>query len=412
MKRFLVFVTCFLACLPLAWATFAADYRLGSGDRLNIRAVIWNEETRTFDPWSVISGEYTVQPDGALSIPIAGSVSAAGLTLSELSRAIGAGLQAEGGIVDVPTIAAEILTFRPFYILGDVARPGEYPAAPGLTAMRALAVAGGGSGHDAEISDPAVELRDAGTLRELRSRLSRARARETRLEAEIAGAEEVSFSKSILHPDGEEALAAIQGAEIAIFDARQAAMNRELAALNELDDLLSNEAEALDSKLNGQQEQIRLALDTVEKVTSMVDRGIAPATRLTDAQRRLIDLESKETDLQSELYRARQRISENQRDIVALQANRAIEATIELQKVQAELEELMTRYKVQERLIAARGTAMDLTDLTETVTTFSVLRVDGEGQSIAMEVSPTEAIEPGDVLTVRTTLSEPALVSQ
>lgn len=107
------------------------EYRLGSGDRL--RLIVFGEDT--------LSGEYTVDGSGAVSLPLIGEVRAGGLSLREFQRAVEASLR-EGYLND-PRVSAEVMNFRPFYIMGEVRDPGEYPFTSGLTVVNAVATAGG-----------------------------------------------------------------------------------------------------------------------------------------------------------------------------------------------------------------------------------------------------------------------------
>lgn len=107
------------------------EYRLGSGDRL--RLIVFGEDT--------LSGEYMVDGSGAVSLPLIGEVRAGGLTLREFQRAVEASLR-EGYLND-PRVSAEVMNFRPFYIMGEVREPGEYPFTSGLTVVNAVATAGG-----------------------------------------------------------------------------------------------------------------------------------------------------------------------------------------------------------------------------------------------------------------------------
>lgn len=108
-----------------------SEYRLGSGDRM--RVIVFGEDT--------LSGEYTVDGSGAVSLPLIGEVRAGGLTLREFQRAVEASLR-EGYLND-PRVSAEVMNFRPFYIMGEVREPGEYPFTSGLTVVNAVATAGG-----------------------------------------------------------------------------------------------------------------------------------------------------------------------------------------------------------------------------------------------------------------------------
>ncbi len=107
------------------------EYKLGTGDK--VRVLIFNEPT--------LSGEFAVNSGGALSLPLIGDVVAAGKTTSALKSQIEAGL-ANGYLRD-PKVSIDVLSFRPFYILGEVSKPGEYPFSSGLTILNAVATAEG-----------------------------------------------------------------------------------------------------------------------------------------------------------------------------------------------------------------------------------------------------------------------------
>ena len=75
------------------------------------------------------------------SLPLVGGVEARGLTTAQLSNAIAGRLKA--GFVRDPSVAVEIETYRPFFVLGEVTFPGQYPYVPNMTVENAIAIAGG-----------------------------------------------------------------------------------------------------------------------------------------------------------------------------------------------------------------------------------------------------------------------------
>jgi polysaccharide export outer membrane protein len=115
----------------IAAADRPGAFTLGPGDK--IRVTVFGEQA--------VNGEYTIGPDGAVSFPLIGAVAARGLTIAQLQAAITSKLAA-GYILD-PRVAIDVLVFRPFYILGEVNRPGQYPYAEGLSVAQAVATAGG-----------------------------------------------------------------------------------------------------------------------------------------------------------------------------------------------------------------------------------------------------------------------------
>lgn len=107
------------------------DYVLGSGDK--IRLIVFGE--------TALSGEFVVAGSGDVSLPLVGQVRAATLTVSAFRESVREALMA--GYLKDPKVSVEVATYRPFYILGEVARPGEYPYTSGLNVLNAIATAGG-----------------------------------------------------------------------------------------------------------------------------------------------------------------------------------------------------------------------------------------------------------------------------
>jgi polysaccharide export outer membrane protein len=112
-------------------AAAAGNYVLGPNDRIRLK--VYGEAD--------ISGEYEIDSNGQVSIPLAGHIGAAGLTTKQLERSITAALAK--GIVRDPRVNVEVALYRPYYILGEVKKGGEYPYRLGLTVMDAVASAGG-----------------------------------------------------------------------------------------------------------------------------------------------------------------------------------------------------------------------------------------------------------------------------
>jgi polysaccharide biosynthesis/export protein len=120
-----------LASLPPLPASADGPYTLGAGDRLRLQ-VFGQEE---------LSQEYLVSDSGMITVPLIGSVEAEGKTLSALEGAV-AGKLRNGILVD-PNVTAEIISYRPFFILGETKAPGQYPYVPRMTVLSAVSMSGG-----------------------------------------------------------------------------------------------------------------------------------------------------------------------------------------------------------------------------------------------------------------------------
>lgn len=117
---------------PVVGPDSRAGMRLQAGDKLKI--TVYNEDKLT--------GEYEIDSSGALSLPLAGTVQAEGLTRPELEQLLSKKLSASRYLKN-PKVTVDVANFRPFYVLGEVERPGEFPYRSGLNVMGAIAVAGG-----------------------------------------------------------------------------------------------------------------------------------------------------------------------------------------------------------------------------------------------------------------------------
>jgi len=107
------------------------SYTLDSGDRL--RVVVFGQEG--------LSASYSVDTAGRITMPLIGAVNARGMTPAGLQLAIAAKLK--NGFVREPHVAVEVEIYRPFFILGEVTLPGQYPYVPNMTVETAVAIAGG-----------------------------------------------------------------------------------------------------------------------------------------------------------------------------------------------------------------------------------------------------------------------------
>ena len=145
------------------------EYRLGPGDRIKV-AVFGRSD---------LSGIYTIRNSGALSLPIAGEISASNLTLNELETEIGDQysvlMKSESGPDQTINVNIEIVEHRPFYIMGDVSRPGSYEYQNRLTVVRAIAIAGGYAS-----SSPDARVNETGARSDSAEEKERAKVRITR----------------------------------------------------------------------------------------------------------------------------------------------------------------------------------------------------------------------------------------
>ncbi len=119
------------ASIPAGPAGADVNYKLGTGDKLRI--IVFGETS--------LSGEFVISDSGEVAFPLIGNVHAAGLTVEQFQEGLRTRLS--DGYLRDPRVSAEVENYRPFYILGEVQKPGEYPYTTGLTVLNAVATAGG-----------------------------------------------------------------------------------------------------------------------------------------------------------------------------------------------------------------------------------------------------------------------------
>lgn len=128
----------------------AGAYRLGPGDR--VRVVVFGLDAAT--------GSYAVSDGGVIALPLVGTIPANGRTVDQMQADIvAAAVQRQ--LLRQPSVSVQVETYRPFFILGEVAKPGQYPFVPGMTVTTAVSIAGGYTFRAAK--DRAVVTRPTGT---------------------------------------------------------------------------------------------------------------------------------------------------------------------------------------------------------------------------------------------------------
>lgn len=145
---------------PVAANAVESDqqYRLGVGDKLRV----------TVFGHKALSGDYVVSGNGEVVLPLIRGVRASGLTTGQLTDAIVSRLRPD--YLVNPRVTIALLDYRPFYILGEVRKPGDYPYVEGMTVLNAVALAGGFAPH-AKRDKVVIERGNGPTRKKLKARV-------------------------------------------------------------------------------------------------------------------------------------------------------------------------------------------------------------------------------------------------
>jgi len=127
------------------------SYRLGTGDK--VRVIVFGEDD--------LGGEFQIDSSGFVRLPLVGEVRAQGLTVQVLEDRIEAALGS--GYLQRPRVNVEVTDYRPFYIIGEVNKPGQYPYVNDMSAPNAIALAGG---YTEKAADSFLYVRRNGSTKE------------------------------------------------------------------------------------------------------------------------------------------------------------------------------------------------------------------------------------------------------
>lgn len=380
--------------LLLAPPLRAEDYVLGPLDVLMVRVGHWDLTEGVYVPWEGLGGEYAVGPDGTLSLPIAGTVPAAGRRLDDTAAAIAEALRTRVASRDEVQVAVEIARYRPVYVLGAVRTPGAYPFQPGLTVLQAIGLAGGMSQAGVEFQrNERSALASLGNYEVINLGLLQALATEARLEAESDGRDGVETPPELAQaPLGEELMAR----EREIFAARRATLDSALAQIDELEALLERQIAQLADQTALRERQLELADEELANITDLVERGLTTAARRIELDSRVADQEIRLLELGTARLNAEQRLNEARRERSDLVNARAREVAEELLDARARIAELRIRMRTEAALYAEATQYEDGYVRLEGIGA-PVLELTRDGAAPVV-VDRADTLRPGDVL--------------
>src|SRR4051794_20383862 len=279
------------ACLAVAvsvqalHASVLNEYRLGTGDLIEITALGTPELQR----------KAAVEPNGEIVLPLVGRTKAAGMTISALQTRLREMLRTqvvrrrtEDGreypvIVNSEEIVVSIAQYRPIYVNGDVAKPGEHTFRPGMTVRQALALAGGYDVMRFRAKDPFLESADLQSeYSSLWTDFAKEQVHILRLRAELADQTELDLSETTQTPVAPSIVSEIKRIALTQLAARNNTYHNHRRHLL---DAITQEGQRI-STLNGQlaTERESAEADAVEFQRSKqnAQKGVIPASRLAE----------------------------------------------------------------------------------------------------------------------------------
>jgi protein involved in polysaccharide export with SLBB domain len=390
-----------------ARSAVAEEYRLGIADRVKIKVQEWPD----------LGGEYGVTADGFVSLPLIGNIKAVGLRLDDLAREISNRLQRRGEGEERPFSAVEIAQYRPFSILGDVQRPGQYPYRPGLTVLEAVGIAGGY--YRPEIGLLRID-RDVATARgELRTLLlkqNRLLAREARLTATLARREDLPLPSEFTDQKDNPAISTIMASERVALALDLETTRSDEQALEKVTSLYKHEIESLDGQLDALRQEREAINDQLKQLRALSARGLALAPTMFTLERAFAQVANEQMNVGSAIVRANESITLAEQQARERSLRRSRDNEKELEQTKDELAEVRGRIRTEgdlltEAQISAPAEARERLAERAQQSSFVLIRKDGETtrEIVADELTP---VLPDDVIKVPMIRGGPINLSQ
>ncbi len=401
--RLFIHALCVGLMLMATSASMAADgYRLDAMDKLRIRVAEWQSAEGAVRDWATISGDYSVNPAGEVSLPFVGELGVRGKTTTEVATAIAAGLQQKLGLPDRPEASVEIAEYRPVFLAGDVQTPGKYPYAPGLTVLKAMSLAGGVRRADSGQGGVRDFIQAQGNYDVLIAQRNGLLARRARLIAEAENKDQIDFPPELNKTDVGRKLMAD---ETALKEARENRLRLQLTALDDLKKLLQSEIESLSKKIVTQNRQVELSKDELKSISGLAEKGLVVNQRIMSLERTSAELEGKVLDLETASLRAKQDISKATQDATKLQNDRDTEVAQSRQQTEADLEEMgfkvgMYSGLMTEAMTRAPDAARTANNGAKPVIHYAIVRTGEDGKANEVAADENTPILPGDVVKI------------
>lgn len=302
--------------------------RVLNADRLTIK----------FQGYPDLSGDYRVNPDGTVSIPVVGRVPVGDSDTSALEQVLAERVAQVTGRQGFVTV--EIAQYKPVFVTGFVTTPGSVPWRPGMMVLQAVAMSGGT--FRAFGDKGGFQTGDAESTRVQRATddLKRTLAGLARLRSEQAGSDSIIVPDRLKELASEDEVKSLIEAQRSSFSSRKAAIESQTAMLKRGIATTELELKGLREQALRLKEQLRLRTELKEKIDDMFKRGIVRADRQLEELARIADLEEKSTNVSVAITRGEGSLVQMNRELTTLEQDRRAAVDTEILKLERDAAQL------------------------------------------------------------------------
>ncbi len=390
--------------------TRAASEAVQAGDKINLavfETVVRQEDkwgsqqanpdlSRSFVQRAELSGERTIQENGALSLPFLGQISVEGCTIGQLEKAVAQSFEQTFRRPAFVTVLA--VEHNAVFVAGPVKNPGTYKYSTGMTVLHAIALSGGL--ERAQEGWMAIEaIRERSRAEQLRASTTRALARAAVLRGERDGTD-VAIPPHLIELVGNSAVAAalqdqksLRSLALGTRQARDSALRSAVANA-------TSELQAAQMRLPSLDTAIKLRSDRLQAVTHLNSSGIASKAQLSDVQAGLVDMEAKKQEALAAIAAAKQKLDQANAELTAFTVEQQTHRELEISAADREVLENWESIETSRGILKAMAPQSEDLAATQTSLAFEIHRHSPHSIKIIPAEETTELI-PGDLVRVK-----------
>ncbi|MGB8277890.1 MAG: polysaccharide biosynthesis/export family protein [Methylovirgula sp.] len=395
--------------LPTSAARAPSGRVFGIGDKLkiafyervNVEEDKWGRAgsaMQGFQQRPELSGEYDVQEDGTVSLPLLGSFPVANRTAQDLQTALASAFETLTGRKGVANVLS--LERPPVYVVGPVKKPGSYKYVPGMTVLHVIALAGGLDRHGLDPWQRVEAVREVEKRRGAVEALVKLIARDVVLKSERDGAT-AGPSLRLLELVSETEARQLISEQVARRNLIVFAHHTQERALSESVEAAKQEVAMLSNRRAPLEELIQLRQEHVRDVVTFVAKRIMSTTVLVQAQSELSNDEQRQREAIDQYAMARQRVGLLEQDKAKFEAETRSELETEIMATEQQI-------SANERDFASSEGVLDTLTATqvqykqssgEAPFSYEIVRQASTGP-VALAADEMTTLQPGDLVRI------------
>ncbi len=343
-----------------------------------------------------LTGEYVVQLDGTVFLPLLGTVDLGGQALPEAQYTLGAAFKSATS--RDAKVALSVAAREPVYVIGAVTSPGTYTFTEGMTVLHAIALSDGLEGKGAELSRSFEVIRERERLDKATDNLKRLLARRAVLRSE-RDANQPADTRGVEEIAGREGAAALMASVIGERQLLLASREAQRTALSGTIASAEKELQSLRSRMEHIGSSLKDRSERLDVLSSMQSKGSLSAFNVYQARSDMAYVEEREDEVRGLLAQTELKLSQAQQDKMKLDVEAQVELARDLRDVDQQIAQEEMTIAAARRLLAIAGEPVERKSLGDRNLSFEIVRRTAMGpkQIAADEMTVLEA---GDLLKI------------